>query len=73
MNRINQQLNKLSELPPLFKEVRGKLQYHTESGFSVDEASSYAQQLSDIEEILIPDWEARLGDSKYQITFDCSP
>lgn len=73
MNRIYQQLNKLSELPPLFKEVRSKLQYHTESGFEVDEASSYAQQLSDIEEILIPDWEARLGDSKYQITFECSP
>ena len=73
MNRVYQQLNQLSELPPLFKEVRKQLQYHTESGFSVDEASAYAQQLSDIEEVLIPEWQARLGDSKYQITFECSP
>ncbi len=73
MNRIYQQLNNLSELPPLLKEASSKLQYHTESGFEADEASAYSQQLSDIEEILIPEWQARLGDSKYQISFECNP
>lgn len=73
MNRIIRQLTQLSELPTLFEEVRGKLQYHTESGLDADEASAYAQQISDIEDILIPEWRARLGDSKYQITLECSP
>jgi hypothetical protein len=73
MNRIYQELHNLSELPTTFKETSNKLQYHTDTGFSLDEANAYAQQLSDIEEILIPDWQTRLGDSKYLIIFECNP
>ena len=73
MNRINKELHDLDGLPALFKEVSHKLQYHTESGLTVDEASSYAQQLSDIEKILIPEWRTRLADSRYVIIFECTP
>ena len=73
MKRIIQQMNELDELPALFNELRDKLQYHTESGFGEDEASAFAQQLSDIEAVLIPDWRKRLSGSKYQIGIECSP
>jgi hypothetical protein len=73
MNRIHKELHNLSELPAIFKDVIGKLQYHTESGLTLDEASAYAQQLSDIEDVLIPAWQQRLGESKYLIIFECIP
>jgi hypothetical protein len=73
MNRIYKELHDLDELPSTFKEVSDKLQYHTESGLTLDEASAYAQQLSDIEEILIPEWRTRLADSGYLVIFECTP
>jgi hypothetical protein len=73
MNRIDKESDSLNELPSIFQEISGKLQYHTESGLSLDEASAYAQQLSDIEEVLIPEWRKRLGDSKYLIKLECIP
>ena len=73
MNRIYKELHDLDELPSTFREVSDKLQYHTESGLTLDEASAYAQQLSDIEEILIPEWQKKLTDSKYLIILECIP
>ena len=73
MNRIYKELHDLDELPSPFREVSDKLQYHTESGLTLDEASAYAQQLSDIEEILIPEWQKKLTDSKYLIILECIP
>ena len=73
MNRIYKELHDFDELSVIFEEIGNKLQYHTESGLTVDEASAYAQQLRDIEEILIPEWQKRLGNSKYVIIFECTP
>ncbi|MGD8590452.1 MAG: hypothetical protein PVG22_16640 [Chromatiales bacterium] len=73
MNKIYKELHDLGEFPATFQEVSSKLLYHTESGLTLDEASAYAQQLSDIEEILIPEWRKRLENSKYFIIFECVP
>ena len=73
MNRIYKELHDLSELPSIFKAVNDKLQYHTESGLTLDEASAYAQQLNDIKETLIPEWRTRLADARYVIIFECIP
>jgi hypothetical protein len=66
-------VNDLSKLPAVLREVRGQLQYHTESGFSAEEADGYAQQLDDLESILIPEWKSRLKDSTYEIDVECVP
>ena len=73
MGRITQRLNDLTELPSAFNELRHRLKYHTESGFSVEEANGYAQQMDDIEDILVPVWKERLGDTSYEILIDSDP
>lgn len=63
MPRVEQRITDLAELPPILKQVGSQLQYHTESGFTGEEANAYAQQLEDLEELLIPAWRERLGDA----------
>jgi hypothetical protein len=73
MIKITKRLSNLNELPSALHEVRERLQYHTESGFTAEEANGYAQQLDDVEKILIPAWEKRLRDNAYEIEVDSSP
>jgi hypothetical protein len=73
MLRISQRVNQLSELPGVLEEVRKQLQYHTESGFTAEEANGYAQQLDDLETILIPGWRERLKDAAYEVDVECVP
>jgi hypothetical protein len=73
MNHITKQLNDVAELPSVLHEVREKLKYHTESGFTAEEANGYAQQLDEIEEILLPLWKERLQGADYQLAVDCTP
>lgn len=73
MVRISQRLNDITELPSALNELRHHLKYHTESGFSVEEANGYAQQMDDIEDILIPAWKERLRDTSYEVVTDCNP
>ena len=73
MNRINQRLNDLSGLPSVFNDIQKQLRYHTESGFTSEEADGYAQQMEDIEEVLIPLWQSKLEQKKYNIVVDCAP
>ena len=73
MKRIYKELHNLSQLPATFEEIRNQLQYHTESGLSLDEASAYAQQLNDIKEILVPAWQTKLGNTDYFINLECIP
>ena len=73
MIRISQRVNDLSKLPAVLGELRKQLQYHTESGFSTEEADGYAQQLDDLESILMPEWRARLAGSAYEIDVECVP
>lgn len=73
MARITQSLDDIAKLPAAFDELRSHLKYHTESGFSVEEANGYAQQIDDIEAILIPAWKARLEKTKYEIHTDAEP
>lgn len=70
---IRKQSDDVTKLSSLFKEVREQLQYHTESGFSAEEANGYAQQLDDIEKNLIPDWKARLGDTPHEVILESNP
>jgi hypothetical protein len=67
MPRITKRVSDLAELPAVLDEVHQLLQYHTESGFSGEEANGYAQQLEDLKEVLIPAWRERLADSGYAI------
>jgi hypothetical protein len=73
MNRISHRLHDLSELASVLHEVRKQLQYHTESGFSGEEANGYAQQSDEIEAILVPLWKERLAGSSYEVSVDCVP
>jgi len=73
MIRISRRSDDVKKLPVLLDEVRKRLQYHTESGFSAEEANGYAQQLDDIETILVPKWEERLRDGSYEVVVDASP
>lgn len=73
MGRISRRLNNVADLPAAFEELRHHLKYHTESGFSVEEANGYAQQIDEIEAILIPAWKERLSDTAYEIQTDCQP
>jgi hypothetical protein len=63
MPRVEKRLTDLAELPAVLKEIASLLQYHTESGFTSEEANAYAQQLEDLEELLIPAWRERLKDA----------
>ena len=67
MPRISQRVNDLAELPAVLEEVRHLLQYHTESGFSSEEANGYAQQLHDLQDLLIPAWRERLAGAAYAV------
>jgi len=71
--RISQRFNDVTALPSVLHEIRERLQYHTESGFTAEEANSYAQQLDEIEAILLPAWRARLGDAAYEIAVEAMP
>ncbi|MCU0835493.1 MAG: hypothetical protein MUC77_13860 [Chromatiaceae bacterium] len=73
MDRIIQSLNDIAKLPAAFDELRHHLKYHTESGFSVEEANGYAQQMDDIEAILIPAWKAKLRNTTYEVFVDSQP
>jgi hypothetical protein len=73
MKKISKRLNDLNDLPAALHQVRDQLKYHTESGFTAEEANGYAQQLDDVERILIPAWEERLRDTSYEIMVDSSP
>lgn len=70
MIRIHHRLDTLEQLPSLFKDIRHHLQFHTESGFSTEEAEGYAQQLEEVEAILLPLWKARLGEKPYAVQVD---
>ncbi len=72
MIRIHRRLDTLEQLPPLFEEIRHHLQFHTESGFSIEEANGYAQQLEEVEKILLPLWKARLGEESYAVQVDAA-
>jgi hypothetical protein len=63
MPRVEQRLTELTELPAVLNEVGSLLQYHTESGFTSEEANAYAQQLEDLEALLIPAWREHLKDA----------
>jgi hypothetical protein len=67
MIRIDQRVHHLDKLPAVLEEVRHQLQYHTESGFTTEEANGYAQQLEDLEGLLIPEWRERLENCDYAI------
>lgn len=73
MNRINEQLDDLSDLPAVFQQVQEQLRFHTETGFTTEEANGYAQQMDDIEEVLMPLWRAKLEGAKYHVVVDCLP
>jgi hypothetical protein len=73
MNRISRQADDLTGLSSAFGEVRKALRYHTESGFTMEEANGYAQQLDDVGEILFPAWRERLDGASYRVYLDCSP
>ena len=73
MNRIRQRLNDVTKLPSVLGDVQHHLQYHTETGFTTEEANGYAQQLDDIEKLLVPAWEEKLGDTPYEVVVDCMP
>ena len=73
MKRINEQLDNLSGLPSVFVQIQEKLRFHTESGFTSEEADGYAQQMDDIGEVLMPLWRTKLEGAKYSIVVDCAP
>jgi hypothetical protein len=73
MTRISQSVNDIAELPGVFEELRHKLKYHTESGFTTEEANGYAEQLDDIEKILLPAWKSRLESSAHEVSVACNP
>jgi len=73
MSRIKHELADLDALHAALQEVRKSLEYHTESGFTAEEANGYAQQLDDIEEKLVPVWREKLGDAPYAVQLDSSP
>ena len=73
MIRITRRLNDVTQLPSVLDEVRKSLQYHTESGFTAEEANGYAQQLDDLQSILIPAWQERLQGVAHQVELDCNP
>lgn len=73
MIRICKHVNDITKLPSVFDEVRRNLKYHTESGFSMEEANGYAQQLDEIHDILIPAWKERLLDTPYEVLTECQP
>ena len=73
MSRFSQRVNDVSELPSVFDELRHKLKYHTESGFTTEQANGYAEQLDDIEKVLLPAWEDRLKGTPHQISVESRP
>ena len=73
MNRITKRLDDLAKLPSVLDELKERLCYQAELGFTAEESNGYAQQLDDIKEILIPAWAERLHDTQYEILVDCSP
>jgi hypothetical protein len=73
MSRFSERVNDVSELPSVFDELRHKLKYHTESGFTTEEANGYAEQLDDIEKVLLPAWEDRLKGTPHQISVESRP
>jgi hypothetical protein len=73
MSRIDQQFPDLEALHSAFQEIQKQLRYHTESGFTAEEANGYAQQLDDLEERLVPAWRKKLGDTPYTVMLECSP
>lgn len=73
MGSINQRANSLFELSSLLQNVRSQLAYHTESGFTGEEANSYAEQIDDVQEILVPQWRKRLKGTSYAVDIQCVP
>jgi len=73
MKRIERHSSDLAELPQVLHDLKGMLKYHTESGFSAEEADGYAQQLDDIESILVPMWQERLGGTPCDVEVVCTP
>ena len=49
MDRINQRVDSLAALSDVLQDVHDQLQYHTESGFTEEEANSYGQQILETE------------------------
>lgn len=73
MPTISRRLNNLDELPMALDEIGQQLRFHTESGFTLEEASGYAGQLSEVQKILVPLWKERLTDRGYELLVDCDP
>jgi hypothetical protein len=73
MPRVSQYLNDLSELSVVLEDIRKQLAYHTESGFTAEEANGYAEQLDDLESILVPKWAERLKGTAYALEVLCIP
>lgn len=73
MTRFSQRVNDVSKLPSVFEELRHNLKYHTESGFTTEEANGYAEQLDDIEKVLLPAWKDRLEGSDHEVAVESSP
>jgi hypothetical protein len=73
MSLFSQRVSDVSKLPSVFDGLRHKLKYHTESGFTIEEANGYAEQLDDIEKVLVPAWQDRLQDSAYEIAVEGRP
>jgi hypothetical protein len=73
MDRINQRVDSLAALSDVLQDVHDQLQYHTESGFTEEEANSYGQQIHDLQKVLIPEWEKRLKADSYTIDVQCVP
>ena len=71
--RIQHTLKDIAKLPDVLHEIREHLRYHTESGFTTEEANGYAQQLDEVEAILLPEWKKRLGRAACEIRVDALP
>ena len=73
MARLSQQVDDLSKLRAVLQDLRKQLVYHTDLGFTAEEANGYAQQLEELGSILIPKWEDRLKDATYTVDVQCIP
>jgi hypothetical protein len=73
MPKISRRLSDLNALPQALEAVGEQLRYHTESGFTLEEANAYAGQLGEIQKILVPLWRQRLEGRAYGLQLDCDP
>lgn len=73
MPTISRHLSDLNELPTVLDDIGEQLRYHTESGFTLEEANAYAGQLGEIQKILMPLWSERLEGRRYGMQLDCDP